>query len=373
MAHNQNRTNIVRHDVFCDKLLTGINFRTVTFPMMDELATAVVVIDKQLRITDANAAAEQLLQHSLRHLRGQHVGRWLTVPDFTIRRLQVLLTQQNRCHLHQAPLQITQDAKLTANIAVTRMKNTPNQFLVEIQHLAPTGLLLGPANPQFGSAIQHVLRNLAHEVRNPLAGLRGAAQLLSKKVAPSEQRLTEVIIREVDRLTDLVERILGRGEQEPWTTANIHQVLEETLALILMEQPPQLEIRRDYDPSLPAIKLRRHSFYQAILNLLRNAVQALEGRAGRITVSTRVVRGVIIRDVVHRTAIRVEICDNGPGIPKHVQDHLFTPLNPGRPDGMGLGLSIAYQAIVSQGGAIQCQSNAQGTKFSIYMPMITDE
>lgn len=342
-----------------------------SLPIIDDLATAIILIDARLHIVDANTAAEQLLQQSVRYLRGQHVGRWLKVPRFTIRRLQVLLQQQNRCHLHQAPIRVNAQRTLTADIAVSRLKSDPHQFLVEIQHLAPTGLLLSQANQLPDSAMHHVLRNLAHEVRNPLAGLRGAAQLLAKKISPSERRLTDIVIREVDRLADLVERLLGHGQREPKVLGNVHQVLEEALALVLMEKPPGLTIRRDYDPSLPDIAFRRHAFYQAILNLLRNAIQALAGQGGEIRITTRIARGVIIRDVAHRTAIRVEIADNGPGLPEHVYKNLFAPLNPGRPNGLGLGLSIAHQAIVSQGGAIQCQTSAEGTCFSIYMP-ITD-
>ncbi|MDQ2069801.1 nitrogen regulation protein NR(II) [Natronospira bacteriovora] len=217
-------------------------------------------------------------------------------------------------------------------------------------------------------AARQLVRSLAHEIRNPLGGMRGAAQLLARRLPdPALKPHTDIILAEADRIGALVDRLLGPDTLRR-QAVNIHEPLERVRQLLLAEAPAAVRIERDYDPSLPDCQADPDQLVQVFLNIARNALQALAGQ-GRIRLATRAVRQVTFAGRRHRTALCVEIEDDGPGIPAALQDSLFYPLVSGRPGGEGLGLSIANELVARHQGLIECDSRPGRTRFSIHLPI----
>ncbi len=214
-----------------------------------------------------------------------------------------------------------------------------------------------------------MIRQLAHEIKNPLGGIRGAAQLLARQLANAEQReYTDVVISETDRLAGLVDTLLGPGGPPNKEPLNIHELLEYVVRIVEAEDHKALTFRRDYDPGLPLIDLDRDQMVQAILNLLRNAVTALEGH-GSITLRSRAIMNYTIGNIRHRVIASIEIEDDGPGIPQELQDSVFYPLVTSRPDGTGLGLPAAQELLSRHGGLIEFESRPGRTVFIMRIPL----
>jgi two-component system nitrogen regulation sensor histidine kinase GlnL len=213
-----------------------------------------------------------------------------------------------------------------------------------------------------------LVRGLAHEIKNPLGGLRGAAQLLERELPDAALReYTRIIIGEADRLQGLVNRMLGPNSRLNLRPVSIHEALEHVRALIQAEAPA-LSLQRDYDPSLPDLSADRDMLVQALLNVIRNAVEAVEGR-GQITLRTRSARQILIGKRRHRLVARIEVVDTGPGIPADLLEHIFYPMITGKAQGTGLGLSIAQSIINQHGGLIECQSQPGHTVFTLTLPL----
>ncbi|MFL6653161.1 MAG: nitrogen regulation protein NR(II), partial [Sulfurifustis sp.] len=201
---------------------------------------------------------------------------------------------------------------------------------------------------------------------------RGAAQLLERELIPKGlKEYTRIIIHEADRLRNLVDRMIGPHQPLARQPVNIHSVLEHVRLLLLAEVPGGLSIERDYDPSMPEFVGDTEQMIQAVLNIVRNAVQALDGR-GRIVLRTRIERSFTIGPKRHRLVLRAEIEDNGPGIPADLLDHIFYPMVTGRTGGSGLGLSIAQDIVTKHGGLIECESRPGRTVFILYVPLEND-
>jgi two-component system nitrogen regulation sensor histidine kinase GlnL len=214
-----------------------------------------------------------------------------------------------------------------------------------------------------------LLRNLAHEIRNPLGGLRGAAQLLEHELPqPNLREYTQVIIKEADRLQSLMDRLLVPHRMPKYELTNIHEVLERVRSLLLAESPQGVTIRRDYDTSLPELVGDREKLIQAVLNITRNAVQAMNGQ-GEIVLKTRAERQVTLAKKRYRVAIKLQIIDNGPGIPEEIRERIFYPLVSGREGGSGLGLTLAQNFIAQHHGMIECESRPGFTCFTILLPI----
>jgi two-component system nitrogen regulation sensor histidine kinase GlnL len=221
---------------------------------------------------------------------------------------------------------------------------------------------------QHGAGRQ-MIRQLAHEIKNPLGGIRGAAQLLERQLADPEQReYTAVVISETDRLASLVDTLLGPGGPPNKEAVNVHELLEYVVRIIEAEDEKKLTIQRDYDPGLPLIDLDRDQMVQAFLNLVRNAATALEGQ-GSITLRSRAVMNYTIGDTRHRVVASIEIEDDGPGIPDELQDSIFYPLVTSRPDGTGLGLPAAQELLSRHGGLIEFESRPGRTVFMMRIPL----
>jgi len=255
-----------------------------------------------------------------------------------------------------SPIDIDDAALLVEITDVTRRNQISRENALLIQH----------------GAGRQMIRQLAHEIKNPLGGIRGAAQLLERQLVDDDQReYTDVIISETDRLAGLVNTLLGPGGPPNKQPVNVHELLEYVLRLIAAEEWTQLRIHRDYDPGLPEIALDRDQMVQAFLNLVRNAAAALDGH-GTITLRSRAVTNFTIGDTRHRVIASIEIEDDGPGIPYELQDSVFYPLVTSRPEGTGLGLPAAQELISRHGGLIEFDSRPGRTVFYVRIPLHQD-
>ena len=218
---------------------------------------------------------------------------------------------------------------------------------------------------------KHLIRGLAHEIKNPLGGLRGAAQLLEHElIDPALHEYTQIIIEEADRLSGLVDRMLGPNEMADKQKINLHESLEHVLRIVDAELPGKIAFRRDYDPSLPSVLGDQSQLVQAFMNILRNAGQALaETSNACVFLKTRAVRQFTIGNQLHRLVAQIDIIDNGPGIPEDMMQRMWFPMVSGRPTGTGLGLSITQTIIGQHGGSLECVSNPGETCFSVFLPL----
>jgi len=215
-------------------------------------------------------------------------------------------------------------------------------------------------------------RQLAHEIKNPLGGLRGAAQLLERELPDASLReYTRVIIGEADRLRALVDSLLGPARALQREPANLHELLDHVYRLVRAEAPEAIAITRDYDPSLPPLQLDRDQLIQAMLNLARNAVQAL-GRHGQLTIRTRAITGATIGEKRHRVVASVQFEDNGPGVPAELGETIFYPLVTAQPGGTGLGLAVAQDIATRHDGLVEFESRPGHTVFSLLLPIGTN-
>jgi two-component system nitrogen regulation sensor histidine kinase GlnL len=214
-----------------------------------------------------------------------------------------------------------------------------------------------------------MIRQLAHEIKNPLGGIRGAAQLLERQLPDAELReYTDVVISETDRLAALVDTLLGPGGPPNKQPVDVHELLEYVVRIIAAEEQRNLVIRREYDPGLPTIALDRDQMVQAFLNLVRNAAAALDGQ-GTLTLRSRAVSNFTIGDTRHRVIASIEIEDDGPGIPADMQDSVFYPLVTSRPEGTGLGLPAAQELLSRHNGLIEFESRPGRTVFFVRIPL----
>ncbi len=219
------------------------------------------------------------------------------------------------------------------------------------------------------AASRSLVRGLAHEIKNPLGGLRGAAQLLERELADEGLReYTRVIIGEADRLTKLVDAMLGPTRPPARTPTNIHEVTDRVARLLESESSSAIDIVRDYDPSIPEVSIDPDQVMQSLLNLARNGVQAMDGR-GTLTLRTRIERQATIGRTRHRQVVCIDVSDTGPGIDASMREQIFFPLVTTRPDGTGLGLPIAQGLVARHGGVIDCESRPGATVFTVRIPL----
>lgn len=350
--------------------------RTPVQSILENLATAVVVLDGNLRFTFVNPAAEMLFEISERQLQGQPLSHFLPRARRLIRLLRQSLASghpftERSLAIDLISKQITVDCTVSVLTSAQSGRGQRDEsLLVELNHV-DRWLRLTREETMLDrhAANRAVIRGLAHEIKNPLGGLRGAAQLLERELP--DRKLTEytrIIIQEADRLRTLVDTMIGPTRPIRKEPTNIHQVFEHVRRLILAEIPHGVELRRDYDPSLPEFLGDTDQLIQAVLNLVRNAVQALSQK-GTIWLRSRAERQMTVGQKRHRLVLRAEVEDDGPGIPEELAEHIFYPMVTGRADGIGLGLSIA-QAIANQhNGLIECTSRPGRTVFTLYLPL----
>jgi two-component system nitrogen regulation sensor histidine kinase GlnL len=349
------------------------------FEGLDLLSSAVIVLDKESRVTFANAAAENLLESSFKTLASRTLeeiflnGKELAVVfqeavehRFADKRLDLALERTGR-------------EPLLVHVVVTALDHPETPVLIEFrENVQQIKLDREERLLDQSLANKELIRNLAHEIKNPLGGIRGAAQLLELELPDRHlkelREYTQVIIKEADRLQTLVDRLLAPHKRPHIVgDVNIHEVFERVRSLIMAEFPNGLTIKRDYDLSIPEFRGDKEQLIQAVLNIAHNAAQALAGRidAGDavLTFQTRVARQVTLAKTRYKLALDLHITDNGPGIPPEIQDRIFYPLVSGRDGGSGLGLTLAQTFVQQHLGVIECESRPGFTDFRILIPL----
>lgn len=340
--------------------------------ILDNLSTAILLFDDQLHLSYLNLAAENLLAISKRHAIGLILNDLFPNNQILCTRLNAALKTGNAFSEREINLLISGSRSVTVRCIVTPWLEKPNkpELIVELisddHHLR---ILRGETIFTQNNAARAFIRGLAHEIKNPLGGIRGAAQLLEKELPnKSLKEYTRIIIGETDRLQDLLNRMLGSNIVPRKRAINIHEVLERVHNLVDVETKQTLQLHIDYDPSIPQLVADPDQLIQALLNLVRNAAQAV-AKNGNITLRTRVRRQFTIAGRRHRLVLQVEVIDDGPGISEELKPYIFLPMVTGRPNGIGLGLPIAQSLINQNGGYIECTSQPQETIFSIFLPI----
>ncbi len=340
--------------------------------LLDHLNTAVLLFNSDLSLMYVNTAGEVLLADSARHLVGMNAAELFKSSD------PALLANLQQCLSMGEPLvdrELILDRmsySFTVNLSATPLvtDDIVSEILVELlrvdNHLriSKEEQLLSQQN-----TARLLVRGLAHEIKNPLGGLRGAAQLLNLELLdPALKEYTQIIIAESDRLQGLMDKLLGPNKPPEFIVLNVHEVLERVRQLVEAEATGGLTIVCDYDPSIPDITADRNLLIQAVLNIVKNAVQAIDGK-GKINLKTRIQRNQTIGRQHHKLTVKVDIIDNGPGIDPNIMERIFYPMITSRAEGTGLGLSIAQSLINQHNGLIECHSEPGNTVFSIILPI----
>ncbi len=344
--------------------------------LLDNLTTAVLLLDAELRLQYMNPAAEMLLAVSGQRNHGQFISELFTESPEALAALRQAVSQAHPFTKREATLTSLNGHSQTVDYAVTPIPARRETLLLLEIHPRDRLLRITKEEAQLSKqeTTKLLVRGLAHEIKNPLGGIRGAAQLLSRELhEPSLRDYTDVIIEEADRLRNLVDRMLGSNKLPSLPMTNIHEVLERVCSLVDLESQGRITLVRDYDPSIPDVLIDREQMIQAVLNIVRNAMQALASQndlhLGRITLRTRTLRQFTIGHTRHRLVCKVEIIDNGPGIPPELQDTIFYPMVSGRADGTGLGLAITQNIISQHQGLIECESHPGHTVFALFLPL----
>lgn len=346
---------------------------TTVFSGLELLSSAVIALDENLLVSYANGAAENLLAASRRGLLGRNLQSLLNFSKTLQQALDNAIHNNWSYTGQNIQVRRMDDETLHLNCTVTplHVPETPElRLLLELQ---PIDQQLKASREerllQQQQANRELIRNLAHEIKNPLGGIRGAAQLLEHELNnPSLREYTQVIIKEADRLQDLMQRLLSPHRPMQPGPVNIHEILERVRSLLTAEYPQTLKVIRDYDTSLPDLVGDREQLIQVVLNIARNAAQAMHG-SGEIALRTRVVRQVTLVKRRYRLALEVQVEDNGPGIPEDIRERMFYPLVSGREGGSGLGLTLAQSFVQQHLGTIECQSQPGRTCFFIRLPL----
>ncbi len=341
-----------------------------SFSGLDLLATPVILVDDELRIVHANPAAEDLFAFSLKNVIGQPLVQLFIDADEVIAGINDALGHNWSYTGRDLTLTRPGQASLHLNCLITPTESSAARFLIEF-HPMDQQLKLAREQRQMDQqqANRELIRNLAHEIRNPLGGLRGSAQLLERELERPELReYTQVIIKEADRLQALMDRLLTPHRPPQVAPLNIHEVLERVRSLVLAEFPDGIRIERDYDASLPDLYGDKEQLIQAVLNIVRNAAQALNGK-GVIEFRTRAARQVTLAKQRYKLALELQVVDNGPGIPEELRERIFYPLVSGRDGGSGLGLTLSQTFVQYHHGTIECDSRPGRTCFTIMLPL----
>ncbi len=342
------------------------------FAGLELLDTAVLAVDRHGAIHHANPAAENLLALGSRELTR------LTLPGLFIDSrplttgLNLAIGGSLSFTEHDLTLQTVNQQQLHVFCTITPISVGHCDALIELR---PIEQQIRIANEERlliqQQANRELIRNLAHEIKNPLGGIRGAAQLLALELEdrPELTEYLEVITQEALRLQSLVDRLLAPNRRHIQPDVNIHEVLERVRSLVLAEYPAGLTIRRDYDISLPLLTADKEQLIQVVLNIVKNAVQALSG-VGEITLRTRIARQITLARKRYPLALQLQIIDNGPGIPAEIRDHVFYPLVTGRAEGTGLGLTLAQTFVHQHQGTIEFESRPGRTCFTVLLPIM---
>ena len=346
---------------------------TSLLPSLEHLATAIILLDEESRVVYLNPAAENLFGLSLTNLVGHPLQHAFTHTEQLFSTIQSALSSRASHIEHELTLGTHFSGnRLQLSCSASPLSLSPYALLLEF-HTIDRPLKLAREEQMLDQtqANRLLLRNLAHEIKNPLGGIRGAAQLLEQELdKPGLREYTQVVIQEADRLRSLMEKLLTPQLAPHFSALNIHEVLERVRSVVLAELSEGLTIQRDYDLSLPELHGDKEQLIQVVLNIVRNAAQAMQGK-GTIMMRTRITRQVTLMKRLHRLAVMVQIIDNGPGIPGHLRDKIFYPLVSGRADGHGLGLTLAQDFVSQHQRSIEFESEPGRTCFTVMLPLPT--
>ncbi len=348
---------------------------TKPYQSLDLLATLVAVVDLNSSVRFANAAFEETLGLPRRLIVGAGLHELFTEPQQLQNALKGIAANTFASLRYDAVLKRAAHDLLPVHVIVAQT-DTLGEAIVEILPLEQQARLDREERIHDQSqANKELIRNLAHEIKNPLGGIRGSAQLLELELDSKDlHEYTQVIIREADRLQTLVDRLLA-PHKKPHVVGdvNIHEVCERVRALIVAEFPRGLKVQRDYDTSIPDFRGDKEQLIQVVLNIAHNAAQALSERIaagdGHLVFSTRIARQVTLNKQRYKLALELHITDNGPGIPDDLRDRIFYPLVSGREGGSGLGLTLAQTFVGQHQGVIECESQPGRTDFTIVIPL----
>jgi two-component system nitrogen regulation sensor histidine kinase GlnL len=340
--------------------------------ILDNIITAILVVDSELRVEYLNPAAEMLLAQSASHARGLTLSELLPGAEKLLARVRSALEENRTYTEREVVLKVHNGGEATVDCTLSPRQDSgpPSQVLIELNQVDRHLRISREENLlEQSQAMRQLVRGLAHEIKNPLGGLRGAAQLLERELDSEDlKEYTRVIIGEADRLRTLVNRMLGPNNVPQKRVSNIHHVLEHVRSLVVAESHHAIEVERDYDPSIPDFEMDPEMMIQAILNIMRNAARAMDGK-GTIRLRTRTLRQFTIGQKRYRLVLRLDIEDNGPGIPPELMETIFYPLVTGQAEGTGLGLSISQSLVNLHGGLIECESRPGETLFTLLLPL----
>ena len=343
--------------------------------VIENMSTSVMVLNRDLEVEYINPACEMLFEISRRKAIGRSWSSLVKEKSDLSERMKESVTEGHPFTQREVPIELYAGRMLTVDCNLTPLyePSAPPCLLVELQYMERQLQISKEENLISQShAARALVRGLAHEIKNPLGGLRGAAQLLEREFETEElKEYTQIIIGEADRLQALVDRMLGPTALPKRELINIHQVLEHVYSLVNIDLPDNIEIKRDYDPSIPELYADPDQLIQATLNLVRNAIQAVADK-GVVIIRSRSKRQFTIGHQRYKLVVVVEIIDNGKGIASDMLEQVFLPMITGRAEGTGLGLSIAQSLINRHHGLIECTSEPGQTVFRILLPLETE-
>tara|TARA_Y100000758_G_C16052898_1_gene422187 strand:- start:341 stop:1411 length:1071 start_codon:yes stop_codon:yes gene_type:complete len=340
--------------------------------IIDHLATSVLLFDENLHLVSINSAGESLLSMSSKRILGLTPEKiWpntMFFSDMIRKSFQFVRTRIERGV--EMGLINRDSVKVDCIFTPIVINDETKEIIVELVGVDTFVREMQEFNHQTVQKVANEsVQGMAHEIKNPLGGIRGAAQLMEKELDDeSLLEYTKIIINESDRLRNFLDRMMAANTYPVRSDTNIHEIIEYVISIIRVESSRNLHIEKDYDPSIPTINADREQLIQAVLNLLRNAVQATTNDE-RILLKTRIKRQITIQNKLNKLAIQLDIIDNGPGIPAEIESGAFYPMVTGHAEGTGLGLSIAQQLIQSHGGIINYERKENNTYFSILFPI----
>ena len=346
------------------------------FHAFDWLATPIAVLESNGTVVFVNSELEDVIGQSRRSLEGESFLNFFSDPQPLLHALSGAKANEFAALRYDAELlRINPEESLPVHVIVAQSDQTDEVIIELLPIQQQTRQDREERLIDQAQANKELIRNLAHEIKNPLGGIRGAAQLLEMEMESKElTEYTQVIIREADRLQTLVDRLLAPHRRPHLVgDVNIHEVCERVRSLIMAEFPRGLRVIRDYDTSIPEFRGDREQLIQAVLNIAHNAALALSERVtdgdAQLAFKTRITRQVTFGKQRYRLALELHVIDNGPGVPDSIKDRIFFPLISGREGGSGLGLTLAQTFVQQHHGMIECDSMPGRTDFKILIPL----
>ena len=343
--------------------------------LLDQLTNSVVLVDGKFNLHYANASASELFAISAKRILATRFSQLFHYHSIDLAKiLENTFKQGNDCLQHRANVVFNDGRHATISVSARRIELDDHYFMMLECRSLNQELKHDQASHQMHqqSAARNLIRGLAHEIKNPLGGIRGAAQLLQYESDQQErEQCATLIIEQADRLTELVDRLLGPNQlpKKEWT--NIHKTVESVLQLSVLENQSKVRLIKDYDPSIPDVFIDNGKIQQVLLNIVRNALHAMQelNELGLLTIKTRVKHHIRLHNKAFKNALLIQVIDNGPGIDENLKETLFFPMVTNKNGGSGLGLAIAQTLIDQHQGYIECDSWPGHTEFNIYLPL----